>query len=92
MAGRAAATAAPIPVVAFRVPRHSATATATSAPAAPVSLLDSKLSAHDATMEILVAYGVPLVAHPNSRETWGLAQRKAIFKMWQAHVKANPGI
>ena len=48
-------------------------------------------SAHDATNAILSAREVPADANPNSFEKWGMAncKRKAIYKMWKDHVKAN---
>ena len=35
---------------------------------------------HDATTDILLAYGVPSHDHPNTRDKWGMAQRKALWK------------
>ena len=52
-------------------------------------MLESKWSAHDVTNAIISACGVSAVAYPNSLEEWGLAQRKVIYSMWMAHIKAN---
>lgn len=88
----AAPVAAAAPAAAGVVGPVASGAPGPSAPAAAQTgniLLERAWSAHDATNAILSECGVPGDAYPNSFEAWGMAQRKVIYKIWMAHVKAN---